>query len=431
MRTFLCLATLLIGSSVFAQWEDVKRIGNGGETYVSSDGNGTVYASSHIPVQVVVSRDWGATFSKPFEFPDSLGDMVVYARPEGKAVVSYMYPLSKSGMSTWNTSDFGKTWKQGTGIPGRPLDREWIATDEKTGACYMIYSDGYIGGPKSKGVYCAKSDDGGLTWKQISRCDKEAEGDYPVDPHIVNSSDGKLYALWTTSKDYNTIDTYKCSVSTDGGKTWANHTLLADVTKKVGDTAVDVQERWMLGGLAAYGPDEVMAFFVNWMPVDVYGTTHTCLAIHVRYSHDAGKTWGEPTTVVNKKELETAAKLYYEKRQSGDNYPDYIQCLGWGCYDGKGTPHFIWQDNRYGQAKLGEKDFNRWHVRHAWSGKAGAECVTSEQVSKVVTCKRPPLDFLCACADSKYLYVTWTETPGKTTDWEFTGEFYFGRKKID
>lgn len=426
------LALILVAPLLaMAQWDDVKRIGNGGETYVSTDGEGNVYISSHLPVQSFVSRNWGETFGAQHSFPNALGDMVILARPKGKAIVSYMHPTGEGGMATFNTSDYGVSWKEGVGIPKRKLDREWMTYDEKTSSAYMIYSDGYIGGPKSKGIYISLSKDEGLTWTEIGRVDKEMPEDYPVDPHLVSSSDGKLYALWTTSKDYNTIDAYKFAVSEDGGKTWSNHTTLSKVVKSVSGKDADTQERWMLGGLASHGEKELLAFYENYVPVDVYGDKKGCLVSHVRYSHDAGKTWSEPQTIVNDKELKKAATTYYDKRSSGDNFPDFIQCLTWACYDTQGRPHFVWQDDRDGQAPIGDASYNRWHLRHTWSTKPGEPCVDSERVSKVVTCKRPPLDFICATADSKYLYVTWTESPKSTGGYDFSGEFYFGRKKID
>ncbi len=428
----LCFSALTLCSSAFAQWDDIKRVGNGGETYVSADGTGGVYISSHIPVQVMVSKNWGETFDKPFVFPKSLGDTVVMARPGGKALVSYMYSFDKAGMATWTTSDFGATWKEGSGIPGRPLDREWPVINEKTNTAYLIYSDGYIGGPKSKGVFVSSSSEGGTgAWKELSRVDKEEEGTYAVDPHLVQSSDGKLYAFWNTSKDYNTVDAYKFAMSDDGGKTWKNHTTLGVSTKKIGEKATDTQERWMLGGLSAFGATKLMAFYVDYKAVDVYGETKAALVSNVRYSEDAGKTWTAPQTILNSKEITKASTAYYDKRTSGDNYAWYIQCLTWGCFDAQGRPHFVFYDNRDGQAKIGEKDYNRWHLRHAWATKFGETTVDSERVSKVITCKRPPLDFICCTADSKYLYVTWTETPKSTGDWDFSGEFYFGRKKLD
>lgn len=416
----------------FPQWEDVQRLGNGGETYVSTDGKGTVYASSHIPVQVLVSRDWGKSWGKAFPFPDSLGDTVVLARPGGKAVVSYMLaPLDPGGMSTWTTEDYGQTWKRGEGIKNRKLDREWMAVNEATGAAYMIYSDGYIGGPKSRGVFVSKSDDGGMTWSEVSRVDREGAGDYAVDPHLVASSDGKLYAFWTVSSDYDTVDSYKCAVSTDGGKTWGRHMTLANLTKKIGDQNVDTQERWMLGGLAANGEKDVVAFYMDWTPVTIGGQKKPALVVHARFSNDAGMTWGKDQTILNSGELSRAAKLYYDKKIADENNPFYMQCLSWACYDPSGKPHFIWQDNRDGQAKLNDHYYNQWHVRHAWAGSSTAERANSERVSRSVVCIRPPLDFMCCTADEKYLYVTWTEAPKAVGGWEFSGEFWFGRKPLD
>ncbi|MBS1715299.1 MAG: exo-alpha-sialidase [Armatimonadetes bacterium] len=426
-RGILVLAVFSVSLAAQAQWDDVKRLGNGGETYVSTDGKGTVWVSSHLPTQALVSRDFGATFEKPKVFGDALGDMVVYARPNGKAVVTYMYNFNVAGMSTWKVSDYGKTWEQGKGIPGRPLDREWPATDEKTGDVFMIYSDGYIGGPKSKGVFLAKSTDEGLTWKETGRIDKEAEGDYPVDPHLV-SSGGKLYALWTTSKDYNTIDAYKFASSGDGGKTWENFATVAAVDKIEG---ADVQERWMLGGLAATGEKEVVAFYMNYRSVTVFGNQMPCLLVHTKASHDGGKTWGEPVLAVSEGELKKSAGAFVTNRISNENFGQYMQCLSWGAFDAKGRLHMVWADNREGQEKIGESAFGKWRVRHAVAGKPGGPFGGSEAVSKAFTCKRPPLDFICCAADDKYVYVTWTETPGSTGGMEFSGEFWFGRRKQD
>ena len=430
-RNVYATVFLVTSMACQGQWEDVKRLGNGGETYVSSDNAGTVYASSHIPVQVLVSRDWGKTFGPAKSFPDSLGDTVVLSRPGGKAVVSFMYPIAKGGMSTWTTEDYGANWKLGEGIPGRPLDREWMATNEKSGHVFMVYSDGYIGGPKSKGIFCSLSEDGGLTWKELGKVDKEGEGDYAIDPHLVSSSDGKLYAFWTTSSDYDTIDAYKSAVSTDGGKTWGRHSTIANVTKKVDGKDMDVQERWMLGGLAAFGEKEVMAYYMNPLPIKISNATYGCLLVHVRYSHDAGMTWSEPKTVTSESEAGKAAKSYYDKRVAKENFPDFMQCLAWGCFDSKGRPHFVWQDSRDGQSKLDDNYFNQWHVRHSWANSPTGDLVNSERVSRSVVCNRPPLDFLCCTADSKNLYVTWTEAPKNKVGWAFSGEFWFGRKSLD
>ncbi len=426
MRRPFTAALIVVACTASAQWTDVHRLGNGGETYVSTDGAGMVYVSSHIPVQVMVSHDWGATFEDKKEFDNALGDMLVYARPKGKAIIAYMYPLGTAGMATWNTDDYGKTWTQGDGIKGRPLDREWVTTDESTGAAYMIYSDGYIGGPRSKGVFVSKSMDGGLTWKEVGRVDKEAAGDSPVDPHLVSSSDGKLYGLWTTSKDYNTIDTYKFACSTDGGKTWTDHTTLGTISKLPG---ADTQERWMLGGLAASGKSDVLAFYVDYEVVEAGGKKNLCLLVHTRVSHDAGKTWSAPKRIVPDEELRKTLVDRIKAKLADENFPNYIQCLSWACYDATGVPHIIWQDNRDGQGSIGGHAYGRWQVRHA-KGNADGVFDYSERVSHSIVCKRPPLDFICCAADSKYLYVTWTETPENAGDWNFSGEFWFGRKEL-
>ena len=87
--TFALLATLASQSPVPSTWTATK-LGRGGEPYVSTDNQGSVYLSSHIPSQVFVSRDWGKTMKLSRTFGDSLGDVVAFAMPNGVLCMSYM-----------------------------------------------------------------------------------------------------------------------------------------------------------------------------------------------------------------------------------------------------------------------------------------------------------------------------------------------------
>jgi hypothetical protein len=420
----LCLlAALGVATSVApAQWEDARRLGTGGETFVATDGAGTVYATSHLPTQIFVSRDWGESFGEPKTFPDALGDMVVCVRGKGEATVAYM-PPSVDGLVTHAASGFAKEWKRGDGIRGRPLDREWLAYDAKSGALYLNYSDGYIGGPKSKGVFLSQSLDGGLTWKETARIDKTPEGSYAIDPGLACSTDGRIYAMWTTTSDYNTVDAYHFAYSSDGGQSFQGHRTIATVTKGIGD----VQERWMLGGVTCHGAKKVCVFYVDYARVSAAKASRPALRVLVRTSGDGGETFGEPVVVTGEDELVACVE-----KMAGTLGPDasspFVQCLPWACYDAKGRLHVVWQDNREGRAGGASGLRSLWQVRH--SVMEGSGFGESEAVSVPYDSVRPPLDFMSCAADGKFVHVTWTETPGAGDGWQFTGEFWYARKPL-
>ncbi|MGE0001116.1 MAG: hypothetical protein AB7F50_10160 [Fimbriimonadaceae bacterium] len=409
----------LLSVALLPAWE-IRRLGNGGETFVATDGAGTVYATSHLPTQVLVSRDWGASFGPAQVFDDALGDMIVLVRGKGEATVCYM-PKSVDGMITHSTKDFGKSWERGDGIRGRPLDREWLVYDPVLQRTYLNYSDGYIGGPKSKGVFVAPSTDGGLTFGPDVRADNLKEGSYAIDPGLAISTLGTVYNMYTSSSDYNTVDSYHFSVSTDQGKSFAGHRVIETVNKELGDT----QERWMLGGVTAHGESMVTVFYVNYVSLTIAGKQYRPLLAMYRTSKDGGKTFEPSVIATTQDELEKAV-LAHAKTAGGESEAPFIQCLPWACYDESGTLHLVWQDNRLGLAQAGR---SKWTVRHALANDNGT-LEKSEQISAPYEAIRPPMDFMACAADSKYIYVTWTENPGSTNAWDFTGSFYFARKAL-
>lgn len=403
----------------------ISKIGRGGEPYVSSDDAGTVYFSSHLPTQIFVSRDWGSTLKLSRDFKDSLGDMVALAMPKGAVTVSYMTGYDK-GMRTQVSSDYGASFKQGAAPSGRPLDREWMVYDEKRNRLYMIYSDGYIGGPASKGVFISVSEDKGLTWKEISRVDNEPEGNYPVDPHIAISDDGKLYGFWTVTKDRDTIESYRCSVSQDQGKTWSNHQTVADLPHDFGDR----QERWMLGGVASYGKDTVSAFYVAYRTVDLETVNQLSLSAVVRTSTDGGKTFSAPLYLSDAIESRRAARQMAGSNTAAQTNIPWIQVMPWAAYDSKGNLHALWFDNRVGATmKLG-RPASTWQLRYV-SVVDGKVKGSSLPVSDAFTAARPAMDFICATTDRKNLYAIWSQNENSLRGWDFTGDLWYGRMPLE
>lgn len=414
------LAALSALSLAHAQWTDVKQLGKGGEAYVSTDGKGNVYATSHEPGRLYVSHDFGQTFGIVHDLPDCMCDVTSTVGPDGKLYVIYIRP-GVSGMQVMMSGDQGKTIDKG-GVLNGPFDREWIVAHPKTGEIGYDYSEGYIGGPKSKGIFYARSTDGGKTFATLTRIDKEAEGHYPVDPYLTIGSEGRIYAAWATSSDYNKIDNYKFAASDDGGKTWTSHTEIGATHPGYGDT----QERWMLGSIAASGPDTVMMVYEDYLSLSVDGKEMRPLLAFYRVSRDGGKTWASAKPCLSPKEITEAMRAY--RVGGGDAKGPYIQTLPWLAADGKGGIHLAFVDNRAGGKADKGKTLGLWQVRFAsWTPDGGFGA--SEAVSKAWPASRPPLDFLGCCADGENAWVIWTQNPDAAGGWDFSGDLYIARKK--
>lgn len=431
---FAPLLASALAASASAQWTDVRKIGTGGESTVVSDGKGNVYLTAHIPCTLYKSADWGDKFAKVKAFPDALGDMFVL--PHGDGLLNVVYVRSAiNGIGSWYSKDGGATMAQGTNIEG-PLDREWMVADPKTGQLYLDFSNGYIGGPPSKGVFLQTSTDNGATFKPLTRVDREPEGSYPVDPYLTSSSDGKIYAMWEVTKDRSTIESFGFAASNNGGKTFGLPQTVAEFPKMVAGQPVDTQERWILGSVLGVGTSTVVVVFPGYEHVTIDGVDHKAFVQHIRVSEDGGESFGKSRTLLSENELTEAILSFEKKRQPGKTYRYYIQTLPWLCADPSGGVHVVFTDNRAGQSVSGKDFANNWQLRMASVADATKPFGPSEAVSHVYASKRPPMDFVSCAADGKYVYVSWTENPNVLSDWPnagldmFTGELYVARKAL-
>ncbi|HEY3779811.1 MAG TPA: sialidase family protein [Fimbriimonadaceae bacterium] len=419
----LLAASLSLACLSSAQWKDRKFLDNGGESTVATDGKGSVYVTTHIPCKLFESHDFGASFIDKMTFDDGACDMDVLAWPDGQVNVSYI-KSGITGFASYFSSDNGATITQGS-APSGQLDREWLAPNLVNGDLYMDFSDGFIGGPKSIGVFLATSKDHGKTFTRGTRIDKEPAGDFPVDPYLQSSSDGRIYAMWATSKDYDTMDRFDFAYSTDNGQTFTGHQSLCSFNKSLGTT----QERWILGNITAYGKDKLLLVFPNYEKMTVDGKEYTPLLMYYRLSSDGGKTFSDPKLVSPRAEIEANIRSFAATVHSDRNFGYYLQTLPWACVDGRGHFHIVYQDNRDGQVSYNNDYFDQWNVRFA-TLKEDSGFGQSEKVSDDYTAIRPPLDFESCCADSQRVYVSWTECPGVTAGWPFNGKTYIGRRPL-
>jgi hypothetical protein len=419
-RTTILAVALALTATADAQWKDRKQLGRGGESSIATDGKGNLFATSHQPSQLFVSRDFGASWEKTKDFAAAICDLHVIASPDGKVFVAYM---KSGGLTVWSSADSGKTLTEGKSHDG-PFDREWLALNPVNNELYMDYSHGYIGGPASEGVFLAASKDNGKSFERRSRVDKEPATSYPVDPYLQTGTDGRIYAMWGVSKDKNTIDSFALSFSADSGKTFQGHTTIGKMHKEWGDT----QERWMLGSLTAVGKSTVVAFYPDYAEVVVDGRSYYPLLHYYRVSTDGGKTFSDPKPITPQSEIEAGIRSVAAK-SGGDTKQRYIQTLAWSCAGPDGRVHVAWQDNRAGQTDVNGTKLDQWHVRFATSDDLSKGFGPSDQVSDTIAAGRPPLDFLSCTVDSNRAYVIWTEEPNTPPAvWPFSGNLYVARK---
>ena len=423
------LATCLL-QPAFAQWTDAHKIAQGGESTIASDGKGNVYVTAHGPSQLFKSADWGATFTLLKAFDDAQCDLCVL--PLASGMVQTMYLIDGVvGIAGWYSPDFGKTLVPSARIRG-DLDREWIAIDPATEKIYMDYSNGYIGGPKSKGVYFVTSTDHSKTYSEPVRVDREPAGSYGVDPYIARTGSGRIICMWQVSTDYNTIDCYRTAYSDDEGKTFSEPVTVATFDKTVGGKPVDTQERWILGAILAVGRNDVVVTYPGYENVEVDGKEMTCDLEHVRVSHDGGATYGPAQTVLSQAELQDSVRSFIKNGGENLDYGYYIENLPWLAADATGQVHMVFTDNRDGASTTMAKGkpLANWRVRHVVMKNTDHGFDRSEIVSQSYAAKRPPMDFISCSADSKYVYASWTATPGSAQDWNFTGDLWVGRKPL-
>jgi len=431
IRPITLLFGLALTAASFAQWTDRKEIGDGGESSLATDDNGSVYVAMHQPGKLYISRDWGASFNLAKTFGEAFCDMDVLAWPNGNVNLTFIIQgdngAPSKGFASYYSTDNAETLEHGS-APSGTLDRPWMAPNLTNGEIYMDYSNGFIGGPKSKGVYLSASTDHGKTFQLRSRVDKEPIGYGAVDPYLCTSSDGRIYAMWSTTQDQNLIDRFDFSYSTDGGHTFKGHRTIADLDPKMGDT----QERWILGAIVAVGPKTVVALYPNYTKMVVDGVETHPLVDYYRISTDGGATFSEPKLVSPADELEASLKSFAANKHSDKNVGIYVQTLPWLCADPKGRVYLAYQDNRDGQVSPDGSDnyVGRWQVRFAGMKSLESGFTSSERVSDDVICYRPPLDFLSCGADRKNAYISWTDAPGQSAVFAFAGKTNLARKPL-
>lgn len=420
VRLIIVLLVVCFASVCFSQWSSLLLPGQGGEPNLATDGRGNVYLTTHMDGQIFKSSNFGQSYTLKNSFSSTSFDFNVVAKRDGNVIVTYISELL-DGIKNWYSTDFANTFNVGSGPTG-PLDREWMAVDPSSNNIFLIYSRGYIGGPSSTGVYLSKSIDGGQTFSEVSRVDDDnAPTVEPVDPYLATSSNGRVYAMWATSTDANSIDNFKFAYSTDGGITFTGHKVLATINKTLGNA----QERWILGSIVSNGANFVAAIYANYEQIEVDNVTYFPLLVHYTYSQDGGQTFSTPKTVSSPVEIADAIRSFEANKIANINYPFYLQTLPWAATDPLGFVHVAYADNRDGQALIQGQPNGLWQIRYA---RGTTTFSNSERLSASFKMRRPALDFLSIAADTKQVYASWIVKPNSILDLNFFGDIFVARK---
>jgi hypothetical protein len=448
VRSLLLVASVCAACSVVAQvevgrelaralpelpllrWEHVS-LGQAGEPFVDTDGNGHVYVTAHIYNGVsgrgafFASADYGASFPIAHEVMSACCDFQVRTGLGDRVYVFYM-TSGINGLMCAVSDDDGLSFYQNKKVLTGPYDREWF--DFRDEGIDVVYSDGYIGGPVSKGVVYSRSTDFGNSFQGYVRVDDEALGTEAVDPSII-CSDTTILAGWNTSDDRNNLCNMRVARSTDGGQTFTNHTTLANYDSSIGST----QERWLAQIPLLSAPnDTFLAFFQNYALVDVDGQSKKALLVFYRRSRDGGVTWEPARTVAPLSDIKEAIAQYEASKWTDDAniWPYYIQHQPWVDLDPQGNVHVVWYDNREGQ-NSGVIN-SRWRVYHTQgrydhNGWSKPDPISPEPF----LCVRPNLDFIGVAADDRYVYCAWVRRISQTSQgWSFYGDLFLSRRPI-
>lgn len=429
------LATTLTAQTVIPvhppapAWSTVS-LGQAGEPSVAADGNGHVYVTGHqYNAQsgtgiFYASANWGQTFPTSRTFTGACCDFQVKTAPDGKVFVIYM-TQAIDGIMCAVSSNFGTSFYQNKKVLTGPYDREWF--DFRTGKVDIAYSDGYIGGPTSVGVFYSSSADNGNSFTGKVRVDNESVGSQPVDPTLISNPDSNIVLVgWNTSLDSSTCYSAKVARSTNGGASFTDHTTIALFNSSIGDT----QERWCAQIPAVAAPNNNFYFiYQNYANVSVDGQTKKAFLLFYRRSRDGGHTWDPPKTVCPMPDIVKAIRLYESKKwtTSATVFPYYIQHQPWATIDPGGKLHVVWYDNRKGQQNGVLNSY--WTVYHTEALYDREDWQMSDAVGAPFLCVRPNLDFLSVAADNKYIYTAWIKRISETsTGWSFYGNLFLSRR---
>ncbi len=411
-------------------WTTVA-LGTAGECSVSTDNQGHVYVTGHMYQGtyngvIFASSDWGSTFPISHQFGSACCDFQNRVGPDGSVYVMYMGG-PPSGIRCAVSSDYGASFYQDKSILLGDYDREWF--DFRGSQIDVVYSDGYIGGPPSIGVYYSTSVDNGNSFTGKVRVDNEVTGTQAVDPTLI-CNNGIILIGWNTSTDSNTVSSARVSRSVNGGLSFQDHTTIINFASGIGSR----QERWLAQIPMVGAPNNVFyIIYQNYAIVNVDRIDRKALLLYYRRSADGGATWEPAKTVAPRSDIENSIRSFEKHKLTTDAaiFPYYIQHEPWACVDLDGNVHVVWFDTRQGQNSVQNRN-TKWQVFHAQCSSDEDVWTYPEPVAAPFVCVTPDLDFIGCAADSKYVYCAWIRRIDPSDrSWSFYGNMFLSRRPIN
>lgn len=201
------------------------------------------------------------------------------------------------------SADGGKTWSSGSfmGLNGtKAQDKHWIATDWKSNALYVTWTQfddyGSMSPTDSSNILFSKSTDGGISWSTTKRINKLA-GDCIDNDNTTEGAmpavgpNGQVYVAWS-NRDKIWFDR-----SLDGGATWLAEDVF--VSDQPNGWTYDIPGIYRANGLPVTtcdtsGGANHGTIYINWTD-QRNGENDT--DVWLAKSTDGGTTWSPPARV--------------------------------------------------------------------------------------------------------------------------------------
>ena len=225
----------------------------------------------------------------------TVGDPVVLINNNGNFIMTYVAPSISGGselkVGTSYSSNNGSSWSPTIYIPGvDTADKPISETDNNPsspylGRTYMAYDELKNGGEEIKGVYFAKSIDGGYNWDSARRItDVNPLYKRRLISDIAINSNGDVFVLWYANKNYMGL-----AKSINGGSGWD---FKKDTAISTDSTIITYEyEDIYLSGVPSLDIDKSSGIRNGWMYTVNVGKSSDMLDIILHRSTDGGQTW--------------------------------------------------------------------------------------------------------------------------------------------